>query len=105
MAIGSSSWCDDAVPPPGVLAGCRVVLIDVFFATNRIPLSPYRPVFIQHLPRPFHLSGQATVRMGGQNKDWELCISFLTTDQEGRRPSLRLDKLDEQASSAVTTGP
>jgi hypothetical protein len=35
--------------------------------------------------------------MGGQNKDWETLYQLSTTDQEGRRPSLRLDKLDEQA--------
>jgi esterase/lipase superfamily enzyme len=35
--------------------------------------------------------------MGGQNKDWETLYQLSTTDQKGRRPSLRLDKLDEQA--------
>jgi esterase/lipase superfamily enzyme len=72
-------------------------LIDVFFATNRIPLSPIPPRFYSTLPGPSIYLGKATVRMGGQNKDWETLYQLSTTDQEGRRPSLRLDKLDEQA--------
>ena len=72
-------------------------LIDVFFATNRIPLSPIPPRFYSTLPGTSIYLGKATVRMGGQNKDWETLYQLSTTDQEGRRPSLRLDKLDEQA--------
>ncbi len=71
-------------------------LIDVFFATNRIPLSPIPPRFYSTLPGPSIYLGKATVRMGG-NKDWETLYQLSTTDQEGERPSLRLDKLDEQA--------
>lgn len=71
--------------------------IDVFFATNRIPLSPIPPRFYSTLPGPAIYLGKATVRIGGANKDWESLYQLSTTAQGGRRPSLRLDKLDEQA--------
>lgn len=73
-------------------------LVDIFYATNRVPLGPRNARLYSIVPgKPLYL-GRATVRIGRRDKSWDDLYSLSTTDSQARRPALWLDSLDEMAT-------
>jgi esterase/lipase superfamily enzyme len=72
--------------------------VQVFYATNRVPLGPRGARLYTSLPGERLYLGLATVRIGPEGKPWESLFSLSTTSCATDRPVLRLESLDELAT-------
>ncbi|MGZ8216834.1 alpha/beta hydrolase [Methylomagnum sp.] len=73
-------------------------LVEVFYATNRLPLGPRGSRLYTIVPDQSLYLGRAVVRIGAGDKSWEELHALSTTDSNSRRPALSLDSLDELAT-------
>jgi esterase/lipase superfamily enzyme len=83
----------------------RSNLIEVFYATNRVPVGPRGSRLYTIVPGQSLYLGRAVVRIGARDKSWEELYSLSTTDSASRRPVLRLDSLDELATLRENDSP
>jgi esterase/lipase superfamily enzyme len=72
--------------------------VQVFYATNRMPLGPRGARLFTSFPGERLYLGLATVRIGPEGKPWESLFSLSTTSCTTARPVLRLESLDEIAA-------
>ncbi len=72
--------------------------IQVFYATNRLPLGPREARVYTILAGPTLYLGTALVRIGPSEKSWESLYALSTRPAGGSRPELSLETLDEQAT-------
>ncbi|GAA2814496.1 alpha/beta hydrolase family protein DUF900 [Aminobacter aminovorans] len=72
--------------------------IDLFYATNRLPIGPRNDRLYAVIPgRDLHL-GEATVRIGEEGTTWDRIYAWSTGASDDRRPFLHLSNLNEQAA-------
>ena len=72
--------------------------INVFYATNRMPIGPRDNRMYAIVPgRELHL-GMATVRIGEEGTTWDKIYALSTGAGDDTRPFLHLRNLDEQAT-------
>lgn len=83
----------------------RTNRVRIFYATNRLPAGPRASRVYTILPGQSLYLGTATVRIGSRDKDWEALYELSTNPSEGRRPTLRLDALEEQAMIRAGAAP
>lgn len=83
----------------------RTNRIQVFYATNRLPLGPRGSRVYTILAGPTLYLGTALVRIGPSEKSWESLYTLSTGPAEGRRPELNLEILDEQATIRGSEAP
>jgi len=72
-------------------------LVEIFYATNRVPITPRQSRTYTTIPGKSLYLGRATVRIGARGKSWEELYALSTSDSDGGRPALRLEALDEMA--------
>lgn len=92
-------------PFPVAPSLARTNLIEVFYATNRVPLGPRDSRLYTIVPGQSLYLGRAVVRIGARDKPWEQLYALSTTDSNSRRPALRLDSLDELATLRDSDSP
>ncbi|MBM4199909.1 MAG: alpha/beta hydrolase [Gammaproteobacteria bacterium] len=71
--------------------------VQVFYATNRLPVGPRGARVHTILPGQTLYAGTARVRIGSQETTWETLYEQSTTGR-GPRPGIKLESLDELAS-------
>ncbi len=71
--------------------------VQVFYATNRLPLGPQGARLYTILAGPTLHLGTATLRIGPPGKAWEVLQTLSSQPSEDRRPVLNLDRFEELA--------
>jgi len=74
--------------------------IKLFYATNRLPISPRDHRVYAVVPGRDLYLGEATVRIGEEGTPWDKIYAWSTGAGDDRRPFLHLVRLDEQAAIA-----
>jgi esterase/lipase superfamily enzyme len=78
--------------------------IRILFATNRIPAGETEDRIYTIFPGNKLRMGIVHMRIGKAGTAWETLFNLSTTAEKGRRPALRLDKLEELAQYPLKGG-
>lgn len=72
-------------------------LIQLFYATNRLPVGPRESRIYAVLPGRELLAGVSTVRIGDEGTTWDKIYAWSTGASDDRRPFLHLEGMNERA--------
>src|SRR3546814_3500257 len=72
--------------------------ISLFYATNRAVLIESRQPVYTIFPSDTLRLGEAQVRIGDGQLDWDRIMALSTSDVDGDRPILSLERLEEMAA-------